>query len=146
MTDRIASPALDKLVQSAHIWLKDLMYELNQSEADQTFHLLQATLQTLRDRLPAVEAVHLGAQLPAVIRGIYYEGWKFSETPVKSKTKEEFLERITEKYNAPLGVDTETAARAVFKLLYHHISEGEVKKIKNVTPEQLRELWPRKVS
>jgi uncharacterized protein (DUF2267 family) len=34
-----------------------------------TYRLLRATLHALRDRLPAQEAVHLGAQLPMLIRG-----------------------------------------------------------------------------
>jgi len=31
---------------------------------------------TLRDRLTVDEAVNLGAQLPMLVRGFYYEGWR----------------------------------------------------------------------
>ncbi|MBM9605002.1 DUF2267 domain-containing protein [Desulfopila inferna] len=145
MTELKASPVLDKMVQSAHIWVKDIMYELNLSDPDQAYHVLRTTLQALRDRLPPAEAVHLGAQLPTLIRGVYYEGWKIADKPLKIRKKEEFYEHISELYNAPLAVEQETAARAVFKLLYHHLSEGEVKKIKEITPVKLQELWPHKV-
>jgi uncharacterized protein (DUF2267 family) len=36
-------------------------------------------LHALRDRLPPEIAVHLSAQLPMLVRGIYYEGWKADE-------------------------------------------------------------------
>jgi uncharacterized protein (DUF2267 family) len=32
-------------------------------------------LHVLRDRLTPEQAVHLGAQLPILVRGVYYEGW-----------------------------------------------------------------------
>lgn len=146
MTEFKASPVVDKMVQSANIWIKDIMYELNLADPDHAYQVLRTTLQALRDRLPPTEAVHLGAQLPTLLRGTYYEGWKLSDKPLKIKTKEEFFNHISELHNTPLAVENETAARAVFKLLYHHLSPGEIGKIKNITPEQLQDLWPRKIS
>ena len=36
---------------------------------------LRTVLHALRDRLTLEEAVQLGAQLPMLVRGFYYEGW-----------------------------------------------------------------------
>jgi uncharacterized protein (DUF2267 family) len=145
MTELKASPVLDKMVQTAHIWIKEIMYELNLTDPDKAYHVMRATLQSLRDRLPPAEAVHLGAQLPTLIRGVYYESWKFSDKPLKMRKKEEFFDHIAKLYNAPLPAENESAVRAVFKQLYHHLSPGEVGKIKDIIPQELQELWPHKV-
>ena len=43
-------------------------------------------LHTLRDRLTVDVAAKLAAQLPTLIRGIYYEDWDPSRTPYQSTT------------------------------------------------------------
>jgi uncharacterized protein (DUF2267 family) len=39
-------------------------------------------------------------------------------------------------------VDPEKAARAVFKVLAHRISQGEIADIRGLLPKELRALWP----
>jgi uncharacterized protein (DUF2267 family) len=140
-----AYPVFDKAVQQAHGWIKDLMYELNLEDSAKTYQMLRVTLHTLRDRILPHEAVHLGAQLPMLLRGSYYDGWKMSKKPLKLKTKEELFAHIKESYNVPLPVDAELLVRAVFKLLRHRVSTGEIEDIEATLPEKLRELWPREV-
>lgn len=65
----------DASLQKTQVWLNDLMSELGWEEKPQKACLaLRTALHALRDRLTNEEAVHLGAQLPILIRGIYYEG------------------------------------------------------------------------
>ena len=65
----------DASLQKTQVWLNDLMSELGWEEKPQKACLaLRTALHSLRDRLTNEEAVHLGAQLPILIRGIYYEG------------------------------------------------------------------------
>ena len=60
-------------LQKTGEWLRDIR-QLLEWESDQRAYLaLRAVLHTLRDRLPVVEAVHLGSQLPMLVRGFYYE-------------------------------------------------------------------------
>ncbi|MDQ1568071.1 MAG: hypothetical protein QOF96_2951, partial [Actinomycetota bacterium] len=49
----------------------------------QSYHALTAVMHALRDRLTVEEASDLAAQLPALVRGLYYEGWKPAKVPVK---------------------------------------------------------------
>ncbi len=135
----------DKTVHTTNNWLKDLLFELNWEDRHRSYLALRACLQSLRDRLTVEEAADLGAQLPMLIRGIYYEGWKPSATPDKIKSKEAFLKKIRGYFPDGLDADPENIARAVFKMLYHRISEGEILDIKQLMPPELEELWPQKV-
>lgn len=139
--------AFDKSLNKTNEWLQDLMAELNFSQRKQAYQALRATLQSLRDRLIVDEAVQVGSQLPMLVGGFYYEGWNPSRTPDRSIDKPTFLENVRQAMvGAPEGENPEDIARAVFKLLYHRISEGEIQDIKQVLPPGLEELWPRKMT
>jgi uncharacterized protein (DUF2267 family) len=136
--------SFDKTLQQTNIWLKDLMYELNWEDRHKAYTALRAALHVLRDRLTPEEAVHLGAELPMLIRGFYYEGYTLGSKPVKIRNKEEFLEQIRREFNNDPDIDIEMLARAVFKLLAHHISRGEIEDIRNSLPKEIEKaLWPR---
>lgn len=64
----------DKTVQESNLWLKDIMERLSTSDRHHAYSTLRAVLHALRDRIGAESAAHLGAQLPMLLRGLYYEG------------------------------------------------------------------------
>src|SRR5205823_5135408 len=86
---------LEATYQKAQEWIGQVATILHLDKGD-AYKALRAVLLTLRDRLPAEEAVHFGAQLPMLLRGLYYEGWKPLETPIKM-SREEFLQAVQEK-------------------------------------------------
>ncbi len=134
----------DRTVHETHEWLHDLMYEMAWADRQMAYKGLRATLHSLRDRLTPEEAVHLGAQLPMLVRGIYYEGWKLSDTPWKVSRKDDFFERVRLiMADDALNIDYEQLTRAVFKLLRHRVSEDEIKDIVSMMPKELIDLWPR---
>lgn len=138
--------AIDRTIHETNEWLKDLMYEMGWEDRQLAYKGLRATLHALRDRLIPEEAAHMGAQLPMLIRGIYYEGWNPAKAPAKIRDKNAFFERVTNKLDGETTAgrtDPETLSRAVFKLLRHRISEGEVKDIESGLPQELADLWPR---
>jgi uncharacterized protein (DUF2267 family) len=96
----------------------------------------------LRDRLTVEEAAHLGAQLPMLVRGFYYEGWSPAGKPVKERHKEEFCAHVKEYFQKEEKIDAEKIVRGVFKMLSRRITEGEIEDIKHIMPPELRELWP----
>jgi uncharacterized protein (DUF2267 family) len=135
----------DKTIHESNNWLKDLMFELGSEDRHRAYLTLRAVLQVLRDRLTPEETADLGAQLPLLIRGIYYEGWRPAGKPVKIRQKEEFLQQVVSHFAPGEELEPETATRAVFKLLRHRISEGEIKKIMDTLPGPIAELWPHPV-
>jgi uncharacterized protein (DUF2267 family) len=42
------------------------------------------------------EAVHLAAQLPMLVRGFYYEGWRPALAPNEEETPADFFARVRE--------------------------------------------------
>jgi uncharacterized protein (DUF2267 family) len=103
---------------------------------------LRTTLHALRDRLTVEEVAQLGAQLPMLVRGFYYEGWDSTGTPLRVRHKEQFLARIQEEFRSDEPIDPERVARAVFGILARRVAAGEIEDVKHVLPAELRHLWP----
>jgi uncharacterized protein (DUF2267 family) len=130
-------------LQKTQIWLNDLMAELDwQDHPHKAYLALRTVLHALRDRLTVEEAVQLGAQLPMLVRGFYYEGWTLKRKPHKERHKEDFLAHIKDAFKNDVTVRPESVARAVFMVLARHTSEGEIEDIKHMLPKTLLELWP----
>lgn len=130
----------DSTLQKTSVWLNEVMSELDSTDRRLAYLALRVTLHALRDRLPIEEAVHLGAQLPMLIRGLYYEGWTVSAKPVKQH-RTEFLATIRNHFRADTPPDAERVARGVFKVLAHHVTAGEIHDVQQLLPKDLRDLW-----
>ena len=133
--------ALDSTVHQTNAWLKSIMGRLDTEDRHRAYLALRTTLQTLRDRLQPEIATHLGAQLPLLVRGLYYEDWHISGTPTRERHKDEFLAPIAAAFRRDPEVDPERVVRAVLATLAENIDAGQVSKIIAVLPHELRELW-----
>lgn len=133
----------DTSLQKTQVWLNDVMNELDWSERPQKAYLaLRSVLHALRDRLTVEEAVQLGAQLPMLIRGLYYEGWTLKGKPHKERRQEDFFDHINKAFKDDPSVDPATVVRAVFRVLVRHTSPGEIEDVKHILPRPLQEMWP----
>lgn len=132
--------AFHQAVEKAHLWLKELK-EIGQFQnEEQAYSVLRAVLHALRDRLICDEAIHLGSEMPMLIRGLYFEGFDLSP-PDNDRTLDSFYETIRQHLrNASFNVDVESATKAVFNLLNERISAGEMTHVKNMLPEEIREV------
>jgi uncharacterized protein (DUF2267 family) len=130
---------LDSSYQKTQEWIGSLAAKAHLDKAD-AYKALRAVLLTLRDRLPMQEAVHLGAQLPIMLRGLYYEGWKPSQTPVKM-SREEFLQAVEEKIVTRGVVDPVRMTPDVLYVLGSYVSPGEFDNVKQILPKELQAFW-----
>ena len=62
----------DKTLQTTNIWLNEIMERVG-PDRQVAWKVLATVLHKLRDRLPVELAAHLGAQLPLLVRGVYYD-------------------------------------------------------------------------
>ena len=128
-------------VQQMQEWLKALCDSGGYAGEAEALAVLRAVLHQLRDRLTPQEAVDLAAQLPLIVRGVYYDGWKPSKTPERMRSQDEFLAGVSAKL-APHPIGAEAATRDVFALLAQTIDSGEIADVINQLPASIKELWP----
>ena len=133
--------AFDHTIQTTNIWLDELMNDLPWMQRHQALHALRVVLHTLRDHLPVNSVAHLSAQLPLLLRGVFFEGWKPAKTPVRERTRDEFLMHMTDAFVFTIEADSRQIAQAVFRLLSKFISRGEVDKVCRSLPKAVRQLW-----
>ena len=137
-----ALDVFDTTLQKTHRWLKELMQVLDWQDRHKAYLALRATLHALRDRLTVEEVAQLGAQLPMLIRGFYYETWDPTGKPEKVRKTEEILARIEQQFRGDDRIDPEQVARAVFTVLANRVTEGEIEDVKDVLPSEIKTLWP----
>ncbi len=131
----------DSSIQKTNVWLKELMELMRWEDRHRAYFALRTVLHALRDHLPVEAAVALGAQLPMLVRGFYYEGWRPAGKPVKERKREAFLQHVTESFGDPC-LDSEEVVRAVMRLMNGRLSDGQIEGVKQCLPAELRALWP----
>jgi uncharacterized protein (DUF2267 family) len=134
--------AFDRTVQVTNVWLDDLMERTGWTDRHRAYHALSAVLHALRDHLTIDEVVTLGAQLPLLLRGVYYEGWHPAGKPVKDRHRAGFLAPVREAFRGDPDIDPEAVTRAVFGVLAAHVTAGEIEGVKKALPHEIRALWP----
>lgn len=130
----------DSSIQKTVEWLKDVQNELGWKDEERVYIATKAVLQTLRDRLTRNEVADLGAQLPMLMRGFYYEGYNPAQVPEKYDERKKFFEKVQSRsQNKPL--DSEEVSKAVIKMLNKNVSAGQIEDIRRLLPEDLKSLW-----
>ena len=129
---------IDDTVNETNNWLNILGQELGLNH-QHAYHTLRAGLHTLRDRLPVDHVAALGAQLPHLIRGVYYENWRPADTPTKLRSTGQYAEALKAHLTDAHDPDPETAARAVFGLLKGKLGSGIMGKIRDSLPADVAE-------
>ena len=130
----------DKTLQTTNIWLNEISERIG-PDRQVAWKVLSTVLHKLRDRLPIELSAHLGAQLPLLVRGVYYDQFEPGRQPSDWETSEDFTAEVAKWLSDIRPVDPDEAIRAVFGVLNRHISEGQIAKVRNSLPKAVRRLW-----
>ena len=133
---------LEKSEQETNLWLNEIGERLDTADRRKAFDALRATLHAVRDRVGADHALHFAAQLPLLIKGLFFENWRPSETPTREREKETFLANVDAEVRRGIGVDPEHAVKAVLEVLAEHIDPAQMDKLRRLFPENMRDLFP----
>ena len=133
---------IDHTVQLTHEWINEVRERLGWGSSRDALRLLRVTLVQLRNHLAHEEMAQLSAQMPLLLRGMFFEGWQPAQTPVRDKKAEHFVAAIKEKVDDVLDWRGQEDIVAVFRTLDSRISEGEIRDIKAGLPQAIRDLWP----
>ncbi|MDU8912453.1 DUF2267 domain-containing protein [Aestuariicoccus sp. MJ-SS9] len=133
---------IDHTVSLTHEWINELSGRLDWSSHRSALRLMRVTLHHIRDHLQVNELAQFSAQLPLLIRGIFFEGWVPKTTPIKERTSTGFLMAIGEQMKTTPEFRGDVDIRRVFDLLNARISAGEIADIRASLPADIRDLWP----
>jgi uncharacterized protein (DUF2267 family) len=132
--------SIERTVQKTKEWLADLERELGTDEPAYSWRALRGYLQVLRDRLTIDEAAELAAELPQLLRGVFYEGFDPGHQPERVRDREKFLERLAERARLEDPAQAARVAAAATRVLRRHIASGEVDDAMAQLPAEIREV------
>lgn len=123
---------------TAHRWLAVVAGRLGTDDRHAAYRILRAWLHTVRDRLTIEAAVHFAAQLPELLRGVYYEGWTPSHVPTRYD-----VPGFVARFAGSAGItraEVPLAAAAVTAALDRLCSPGQLDHVLELMPERLAAL------
>ena len=139
MTSITGVHTLDQSISTLHEWLSDLNSELGFGDMEEAYVAMRAVLIALRDRLTVDEAADFAAQLPMLLQGVFYHGYKPGNKPIKMKTSQEFVNYVAK--NLTRHIDPVKVIHAVFAVFKNHMSEGQISGLSNILPADITSLW-----
>jgi uncharacterized protein (DUF2267 family) len=132
--------AIERSANKANEWVADLERELDGADEALAWRVLRAYLQVLRDRLTIDEAAQLAAQLPHLLRGVFYEGFDPGHQPEKIRDRDAFLARLADRANLNDTSEAAQAAAAATRVLRRHVSQGEIDDVLAQLPKEIRQV------
>lgn len=138
MSDNTKVSAIDHTVEVAHIWVNDVAMEFNTENKEFAYRVLRAWLHTLRDRLTVEASAHFAAQLPDLIRGVFYAGWNPNAVPDKYDA-EVYALRFAKQASIALN-DVGKAAAATTEAVSRHLPAAHLDKTLDHLPVDIRTL------
>jgi uncharacterized protein (DUF2267 family) len=130
------SDPFNHALHTANIWLADIGAALGTRDRHYTHGVVRAWMHTLRDRLTVDAAAKFSAQLPELLRGVYYDGWEPNKAPVKYNV-EQYIQRFAAQASIP-AVQVPTTAATITEVMADRMSPGQVNETLAELPTDLR--------
>jgi uncharacterized protein (DUF2267 family) len=134
--------ALEQSLRDAQGWISSVALRLNSRNPNLALTSLKATLHAVRDQLDRTGAIELGGRLPALVRGLYYDGWDPDDARGPAKTSKSFLSRIAHESVRNPRIKPERAAKAALEVIFERLPAAAMAPVIERLPESLAKLWP----
>jgi uncharacterized protein (DUF2267 family) len=127
-------------VATTHRWINVIADSLPEEHSARAYQVLRVVLHTLRDRLGNEVGAHLAAQLPTLIRGVYYEGYDPTNA-FHRMSLDEFVTRVALEAGLKGTSEAEDAIRVVITVLWKELSAGMMEHVITVLPSEYATLF-----
>lgn len=136
----------DTTVQETNEWLRDIESRLPPCTRQHAYSALRATLHLLRDHLPMDAVLGLSAQLPMLLRGVLFEGWRPATKAARTRDPEALMAELKAHLPAAFPREPDMILEAVAAVLSSKVNHDEARKLVQHIPVPLRVFWPRYLS
>ncbi|MEU7979418.1 DUF2267 domain-containing protein [Micromonospora sp. NPDC049081] len=142
MAEQLMS-AFESSVDKTNLILKDIeqAYGWPRARRNQSYAALRTVLHLLRDRMTVQECAEFAAQLPVLVRGIYFDGWQPENVPVKLN-RDDFLYEVRQGFPYDVEGGPQRVTQVVLDALRRHVTQGEWQDVKSGMPRDLQRLIP----
>jgi uncharacterized protein (DUF2267 family) len=131
----------DKTLHTTNLWLDEISAEIG-PDRHLAWHVLGAVLRSIRDEMQVEQSAHFAAQLPLLVRGAYFDQYRPAVQPASARSQEDFLSHVQRDLDGSRPVKAELAAAAVMRTLNRHVTEGQVRKVRDALSKSVRAMWP----
>lgn len=136
----------ERSLQKTNEILNDIEEYFSWFDHNKAYLAFRAVLHTLRDRLPVDVAVSFAAQLPLILKGVYFDSWRATGKPIPMN-RLEFTNAVDERLHPPYGFEldslplfepsTEEIIIGVLSVIEDHIDPAELEKIRKTLPKDI---------
>jgi uncharacterized protein (DUF2267 family) len=130
--------SLDTSISKSNAWLADIDTAFGTKDRRLAYRVLRAWLHCLRDGLSVDLAANFAAQLPELLRGIFFDSWNPSRVPHKYD-RNEFIARFAREAQIR-DSDVAKSAKVVTAVARKHMSAGGVAHPFDHLPAGVREV------
>jgi len=130
----------DTTIEKSNLILKEIEAQFGwEGRRNQSYLALRSVLHALRDRLPIDEAVNFSAQLPLLIKGVFFDGWSTEKVPIKMN-RPQFEQYVSKQFKFDTGEGIDEVIRVVLNSVFDNIDPAEADKIINSLPKDINNL------
>lgn len=144
-TTKRGSLNFDRFAAEGNRFINEVALELDVNR-NSAARITRAVLHAVRDRLAPDDAVQFAQGLPMALKGVYFDQYDISDTPVIIRHADEFIDYVVGKNKLSADADFPNdeavieALRAVFRVLEAHMDEGQVREVKILVGKEIRNL------
>lgn len=122
-------------------WISEARDVLYLSTDEDAYAVLKAVLHSLRDVLPAEHAVKLGARLPLLLAGTYYENWTGETGSAKIENEADFYNLVLQNLRGREDYNPMFITKGIFRVIAAKLTAEEINSIAGNFPQTLCNLF-----